>query len=216
MIVKVNRKGSDSTLCQSSVSIPRGYRTISLGSIQLPDNSAERFPAFTGAFVVNGQTLDITAQSSINALVTYLNGLMAPDRVFECWYNSNTNDLELVTVSYATVTLSQEFVDYFQFPSTTLTTFDSGRIFNSSDPVHEYVVEVDAFQDGASEYGAFTQAIGYVNGSTGKPYDSYDFIMQESTTKIKMRVKYRLKTGDLVTCSCNLDQMWSVCLKLGV
>ena len=110
MIVKVNRKGSDSTLCQTSVSIPRGYRTISLGSIQLPDNSAERFPAFTGAFVVNGQTLDITAQSSINALVTYLNSLMAPDRVFECWYNSNTNDLELVTVSYPTVTFSQEFV----------------------------------------------------------------------------------------------------------
>ena len=213
MIVKVNRKGDR---CQAHVILPRGYRTISLGSIQLPDNSAERFPAFTGAFVVNGQTLDVTVQRSISDLVTYLNTLKAPDRVFECWYNSNTNDLELVTVSYATVTLSQEFVDYFQFPSTTLTTFDSGRIFNSSNPVHEYVVEVDAFQDGASEYGVFTQAIGYVNDSTGKPYDSYDFIMQESTTKIKMRVKYRLKTGDLVTCSCNLDQMWSVCLKLGV
>ncbi len=216
MIVKVNRKGSDSSLCQTSVSIPRGYGTISLGSIQLPDNSAERFPTFTGAFVVNGQTLDITAQSSINALVTYLNGLKAPDRVFECWYNSNTNDLELVTVSYATVTLSQEFVDYFQFPSTTLTTFDSGRIFASSDPVHEYVVEVDAFQDGASEYGKYTQAIGYVNGSTGKPYDSYDFIMQEASTKVNLRVKYRLKTGALHTCTCDTDEMWSVCLKLGV
>ena len=216
MIVKVNRKGSDYSLCQAFVSIPQGYRTISLGSIQLPDNSAERFPAFTGAFVVNGQTLDITAQSSVSDLVTYLNGLMAPDRVFERWYNSNTNDLELVTVSYATVTLSQEFVDYFQFPSTTLTTFDSGRIFNSSNPVHEYVVEVDAFQDGASEYGVFTQAIGYVNDSVGKPYDSYDFIMQESTTNVHLRVKYRLKTGALVTCTCDADEMWSVCLKLGV
>ena len=216
MIVKVNRKGSDRTLCQTSVAIPQGYHTISLGSIQLPDECAERFPVFTGAFVVNGETLDITAQSSINALVTFINGLKAPNRVFECWYNSNTNDLELLTVSYATVTLSQEFVDYFQFPSTTLTTFDSGRIFESSDPVHEYVVEVDAFQDGASEDGVFTQAIGYVNGPDGKPYDSYDFIMQESTTNVHLRVKYRLKTGALETCTCDLDDMWSVCLKLGV
>ena len=187
-----------------------------LMSINLPDNAAERFPVFTGAFVVNGQTLDVTAQKSISDLVTYLNSLKAPDRVFECWYNSNTNDLELLTVSYPTVTLSAEFADYFQFPSTTLTTFDSGRIFKASDPVHEYVVEVDAFQDGASENGAFTTAIGYVSDPQGKPYDTYAFIMQESTTNVHLRVKYRLKTGVLTTCSCALDQMWSVCLKLGV
>ena len=215
MIVKVNRKGSDSTLCQTSVSIPRGYRTISLGSISLPDNCAQRFPEFLGAFVVNGQTLDITVQKSISDLVSYLNSLLAPDRVFECWYNENTNDLELLTVTYNTVTLSQEFVDYFQFPSTTLTTFDSGRIFKTSDPVHEYVVEVDAFQDGSSENGAFTQAIGYVNGPLGKPYDSYEFFMKEPITNVHLRVKYRLKTGELVTCSCDTEQMWSVCLKLG-
>ena len=148
--------------------------------------------------------------------MTFLNGLKAPDRVFECWYNSNTNDLELLAVSYATVTLSQEFVDYFQFPSTTLTSFDSGRIFTSSNPVHEYVVEVDASQDGACENGVFTQAIGYVNGPVGKPYDSYPFFMQESVNNVHLRVKYRLKTGELVTCVCPDDEMWSVCLKLGV
>ena len=83
MIVKVNRTGSDSQLCQSSVSIPRGYRTISLGSIQLPDNVAERFPEFLGAVTANGQVLDIPAQKSISDLVTFLNELKAPDRVFE-------------------------------------------------------------------------------------------------------------------------------------
>lgn len=213
MIVKVNRKGNR---CQAQVILPRGYRTISLGSIYLPDNCAQRFPEFIGAFVVNGQTLDVTAQKSVSDLVTYLNSLKAPDRVFECWYNSNTNDLELVTVSYATVTLSQEFVDYFQFPSTTLTTFDSGRIFASSDPVHEYVVELDASQNGASEDGVFTTAIGYVNGPKGKPYDSSEFYMTESDRSVAIRVKYRLKTGELLTCSCPDDDMWSVCLKLGV
>ena len=215
MIVKVNRKGSDSTLCQTSVSIPKGYRTISLSSIKLPDNATQRFPAFTGAFVVNGQTLDVTAQKSISDLVTYLNSLKAPDRVFECWYNATTNDLELVTVSYATVTLSAEFVEYFQFPSTTLTTFDSGRIFESDNPVHEYVVEVDAFQDGASEDGKYTQAIGYVDGPAGKSYDAYEFIMRDTSINVHLRVKYRLKTGELYTCECEPDQMWSVCLKLG-
>ena len=216
MIVKVNRNGSDSTLCETSVPIPRGYRTISLVSISLPDNAAERFPVFTGAFVVNGQTLDVTAQKSISDLVTYLNSLKAPDRVFECWYNSNTNDLELLTLSYPTVTLSAEFADYFQFPNTALTTFDSGRIFKTSDPVHEYVVEVDASQNGASEDGVFTTAIGYVNGPKGKPYDSYAFYMTESDRSVAIRVKYRLKTGELLTCSCPDDDMWSVCLKLGV
>ncbi len=216
MIVKVNQSGSVSNVCQALVEIPRGYRTIELMSINLPDNATLRFPAFTGAFVVNGQTLDVTQQFSISDLVTFLNGLKAPDRVFECWYNSNTNDLELVTVSYATVTLSQEFVDYFQFPSTTLTTFDSGRIFESSNPVHEYVVEVDASQDGTSENGAFTQAIGYVDNYRGKPYDAYSFVMERSETAIHLRVKYRLKVGGLHLCSCKTDQMWSVCLKLGV
>ena len=216
MIVKVNQSGSVSDVCQGQVEIPRGYRTIELMSINLPDNATLRFPAFTGAFVVNGQTLDVTQQYSINDLVTFLNGLKAPDRVFECWYNSTTNDLELLTVSYATVTLSQEFADYFQFPSTTLTTFDSGRIFESSNPVHEYVVEVDASQDGASENGAFTQAIGDVDDHKGKPYDSYAFVMERNENVVHVRVKYRLKVGGLHLCSCNLDQMWSVCLKLGV
>ena len=141
--------------------------------------------------------------------------MKAPDRVFECWYNATTNDLELVTVSYATVTLSAEFVEYFQFPSTTLTTFDSGRIFESNNPVHEYVVEVDGSQDGACENGEFTTAIGYVDGPTGKPYESYEFIMKESYRSVTVRVKYRLKTGELINCSCADDQMWSVCLKLG-
>ena len=213
MIVKVNRKGNR---CQAHVILPRGYRTISLGSITLPDNCAQRFPEFIGAFVVNGQTLDVTVQRSISDLVTYLNGLKAPDRVFECWYNSNTNDLELVTVSYATVTLSQAFVDYFQFPSTTLTTFDSGRIFESSNPVHEYVVEVDASQDGACENGVFTTAIGYVDGPKGRPYESYEFYMKESDRSVTIRVRYRLKTGELVTCVCPDDEMWSASLKLGV
>ena len=218
MIVKVNRKGSDSTLCQTLVQIPRGYSTISLGSIQLPDNCAERFPAFTAAFVVNGATLDLPPQRSISELVTYLNRVKAPERVFECWYNTDTNDLELLPKTYPTVTLSQEFADYFQFSGTLITTFDSGRIFESSNPVHEYVVEVDAFQTGASENGVFTTAIGYVNGPRGKAYDiaSYEFIMQQSTTNVHLRVKYRLKTGELRTCSCDLDQMWSVCLKFGL
>ena len=215
MIVKVNRTGNDS-VCQTSVKIPRGYNTISLGSINLPDNCAQRFPAFTGAFVVNGQTLDLTAQRSVSDLVAFLNTLRAPDRVFECWYNSNTNDLELLTVAYPTVTLSLDFVDYFQFPSVTLTTFDSGRIFASSDPVHEYVVEVDAFQNGTSEDGEYTQAIGYVNGSNGKPYDSHDFVMRDRTQNVHLRVKYRLKTGVLKKCICPTGGMWSVCLKLGV
>ena len=216
MIVKVNQSGSVSDVCTAQIEIPRGYRTVELMSINLPDNATLRFPAFIGAFVVNGQTLDVTQQYSISDLVTYLNSLKAPDRVFECWYNSTTNDLELLTVSYATVTLSAEFVEYFQFPSTTLTTFDSGRIFESSNPVHEFVVEVDASQDGASENGQFTQAIGYVDNYKGKPYDSYQFVMEQSETVIHVRVKYRLKTGGLHLCSCNADQMWSVCLKLGV
>ena len=216
MIVKVNQSGSVSNVCQGQVEIPRGYRTIELMSINLPDNATLRFPAFTGAFVVNGQTLDVTAQYSISDLVTVLNGLKAPDRVFECWYNSTTNDLELLTVSYPTVTLSAEFADYFQFPSTTITSFDSGRIFESSNPVHEYVVEVDASQDGASENGAFTQAIGYVSDHKGKPYDSYAFVMERTQDIVHVRVKYRRKDGGLHLCSCNLDQMWSVCLKLGV
>ena len=214
MIVKVNRKGSSK--CQAHVILPRGYRTISLGSISLPDNCAQRFPAFTGAFVVNGVTLDVTVQRSVSDLVTYLNSLRAPDRVFECWYNATTNDLELLTVSYSTVTLSLEFVDYFQFPSTTLTTFDSGRIFKSSDPVHEYVVEADASHDGVCENGVFTTAIGYVDGPNGKPYDSHDFYMKDSDRSVTIRVKYRLKSGELRTCSCPDDEMWSVCLKLGV
>ena len=215
MIVKVNQSGDVSNLCRAHVNIPRGYRTIELMSINLPDSTTLRFPAFAGAFVVNGQTLDLVQQNSISDLVTFLNGLQAPDRVFECWYNSATNDLELVTVTYATVTLSQAFVDYFQFPSTTLTLFDSGRIFEYTNPVHEYVVEVDASQNGASENGVFTQAIGYVADYKGKPYDSYAFVMKDSITNVHVRVKYRLKVGGLYTCSCKLDQMWSVCLKLG-
>ena len=216
MIVKLNRTGTDSQLCHASVSIPRGYRTISLGSIQLPDNVAERFPEFLGAVTANGQALDIPAQKSISDLVTFLNELKAPERVFECWYNSTTNDFELLTVTYNVVTLSAEFASYFQFPATTITTFDSGRIFDNTDPVHEYIVEVDAFQNGASEDGLFTQAIGYVSGPKGKPFDSYAFVMQDSTTNVHLRVKYRLETGELRNCICGTDQMWSVCLKLGL
>ena len=211
MIVKVNRN----SICQTHVPIPRGYRTISLDSISLPDNCAQRFPEFIGAVVVNGQTFDIPVRKSIDDLVSFLNSLLAPDRVFECWYNENTKDLELVTVAYNTVTLSQEFVDYFQFPSTTLTTFDSGRIFAKSNPVHEYVVEVDASQDGVCEDGEFTSVIGYVNGPKGKPYNYHAFLMKEEPRSVTVRVKYRLKTGELVTCLCDTDQMWSVCLKLG-
>jgi len=48
MIVKVNQSGSVSDVCQGQVEIPRGYRTIELMSINLPDNATLRFPAFTG------------------------------------------------------------------------------------------------------------------------------------------------------------------------
>ena len=81
--------------------------------------------------------------------------------------------------------------------------------------MHEYVVEVDAFQDGASEDGKYTQAIGYVDGPAGKSYDAYEFIMRDTSINVHLRVKYRLKTGELYTCECEPDQMWSVCLKLG-
>jgi len=214
MIVKVNRTGTDSDVCQTQVNLPWGGRTIELMSIRLPDNAAVRFPEFLAAVTANNITFDIPAQRSISKLVSFMNAIVAPDRVFECWYNSNTRDFELATISYNTVTISAEFTAYFEFPSTTIVSFDSGRINQSSDPVHEYVVEVDAHIDGASEGAVFTQAIGYVDGPRGKPFDSNAFLIKDSANTVSVRVKYRLKTGELSLCSCDTDQMWSVCLRL--
>ena len=214
MIVKVNRTGTDSELCQAHVSLPRGWTTIQLMSIRLPDNAAIRFPEFLAAVTANNITFDIPAQKSISKLVSFMNAIVAPGRVFECWYNSNTRDFELATISYNTVTISAEFAAYFEFPATTIVSFDSGRINPSSDPVHEYVVEVDAHIDGASEGAVFTQAIGYVDGPRGKPFDSNAFLIKDSANTVSVRVKYRLKTGELSLCSCDTDQMWSVCLRL--
>ena len=143
-----------------------------------------------------------------------MNAVVAPARVFECWYNSNTRDFELATISYNTVTISAEFATYFEFPATTIVSFDSGRINPSSDPVHEYVVEVDADVDGSSENAVFTEAIGYVDGPRGAPFDSYAFPLKAASVMVSVRVKYRLKTGQLCLCSCDSDQMWSVCLRL--
>ena len=113
MIVKVSRNGNDSNLCQTQIVLPRGASTIQLMSIRLPDNAAARFPPFTGAVTANGQVLDIPYTKSIYELVSYMNGLVAPGRVFECWYNSNTHDFELLTKTYNTVVLSAEFADFF-------------------------------------------------------------------------------------------------------
>ena len=155
MIVKVNRTGTDSNVCQTQVILPWGGRTIQLMSIRLPDNAAVRFPEFLAAVTANNITFDIPAQKSISKLVSFMNAIVAPGRVFECWYNSNTRDFELATISYNTVTISAEFAAYFEFPATTIVSFDSGRINSSSDPVHEYVVE---HIDGASEGAVFTQS----------------------------------------------------------
>ena len=214
MIVKVNRTGVESNNCSTSVVFPRGVRTVQLMSIRLPDNAAAMFPEFVNAVVANGQTFTIPALHSIDDLVSFMNGINAPGRVWECWYNSDTNDFELATKTYNSVAISTEFANYFQFPTNTIVSFESGRINPSMNPVHEYVVEIDAYQDGAHEVDAYTSAIGYVDGPRGKPYEAHAFVVPQAVQSVGVRVKYRLKSGELCICNCDNDEMWSVCLRL--
>lgn len=215
MILKVSKSGAETGfMCQTTCTIPTTSKGVSLLSIDLPSNAGEYSPPFTTGVTVNGNVIDMPAQGSLDDLVKYLNGIDAPNRALFLYLHDG--ELEICAGEYAVV-FSAAFVAYLGLASVNLAANSCVNVtlhLEQMEPVSEYVVKVSAPILGAFNE-QFTQEIGYVKSSSGKPAEDVFFPFSVTPPSIHVAVYYRAKdTGDLHIASCDSGDRWSVCLRI--
>ena len=196
MILKLSSSGNDTSLmCRATVKVPFGAIGIQLLSINLPDNSGEFSPEFTGAILSNGFNVTVPAQGSLEDFVEYLNGIDTPNRTLFVYLHDN--ELEICSGEYAIV-FSAAFANYLNLASVNLAANDCANVTihrEKMNPVSEYVVECGAPIQGVYDT-KYTEVIGYVDGPKGKPEDFFFrfrpvffFTFENTPKKIALRAK---------------------------
>ena len=215
MILKVSEGEGP---CQATVGVPYGATGIELTSINVPSNAAE-FSAEFIAGITHSTNVAVTipAQASLEDLVGFLNSIVDAnaDKVVDVFFVYNEALFEMYAKT--AIVLSEDFAAYIQSTNLNLaanSVFDAVWNLEEKNPVSEYFVEVIAPITGAFVNGEHTLTVGYVDSSRGACKDGYLFRFKDTVHNIRVRVRYRLKSGAEKDAVAPANSRWTVTFRL--
>ena len=214
MILKVSEGEGP---CRATVAVPYGATGIELTSINVPSNAAEFSVEFIAGITHNATAVTIPAQASLEDLVGFLNSIVDgnADKVVDVFFVYNEALFEMFAKT--AIVLSEDFAAYIQSTNVNLaanSVFDAVWNLEEKNPVSEYFVEVIAPITGAFVNGEHTLTVGYVDSPRGACKDGYLFRFEDTVHHIRVRVKYRLKSGAEKDAVAPANSRWAVTFRL--
>ena len=214
MILKVSEAGGK---CQATVSVPYGATGIELTAMNVPPNSAEFSQEFVAGITHNAVAVTIPAQASLEDLIGFLNSIVDvnADKVLDSFFVYNEALFELYPKT--ALVLSEDFAAYIQSTSLNLaanSVFDAVWNLDAKNPVSEYFVEVTAPISGVFLKGQHTSIVGYVDSSIGACLSPYMFRFNDTVHSVRVRVRYRLKSGEEKDAVAPANSRWAVTFRL--